>query len=247
MASDWTAQALEPVLLHELTHIKRRDCLVELVQIVLQILYFYHPMVWLTNWTIRRERELACDDEVVRLCGGCPRRYVRSMVHAAEGLVHQRRQQLWGMAMAESFSDLGGRIRRMMRTDYRTNERYGSISLGAVVVLGLFCAGVSCGRQESSGVFTVGGDVKAPIALVQPLPSYTDEARETHTEGIILLQAVIRKNGSVDSFKVLKGLGHGLDESAIDTISKRWRFKPGTRNGVSVDVRANIEVSFRLY
>jgi bla regulator protein blaR1 len=53
MASNWTSEALEPVLIHELIHIKRRDALVNLVQMVFQILYFYHPMVWLANWALR--------------------------------------------------------------------------------------------------------------------------------------------------------------------------------------------------
>ena len=62
-----------------------------------------------------------------------------------------------------------------------------------------------------------------------------------------MIQAIIRRNGTVDSFKVIRGLGYGLDESAIQTIASKWRFKPGTLNGVPVDVQANIEVSFRLY
>jgi outer membrane biosynthesis protein TonB len=44
----------------------------------------------------------------------------------------------------------------------------------------------------------------------------------------------------------VKGLGYGLDESAINTIAQKWRFKPGAYRGVPVDVRANIEVSFKL-
>jgi hypothetical protein len=51
----------------------------------------------------------------------------------------------------------------------------------------------------------------------------------------------------VDSFKILRGLGYGLDESAIDTIAARWRFKPGNRDGEPVDVQARIEVVFRLF
>jgi len=51
----------------------------------------------------------------------------------------------------------------------------------------------------------------------------------------------------VDSFKVIRGLGYGLDESAINTIATKWRFKPGSLNGQPVDVQATIEVSFRLY
>ncbi|MBM3791480.1 MAG: TonB family protein [Acidobacteria bacterium] len=97
------------------------------------------------------------------------------------------------------------------------------------------------------GVYSVGGGVSAPIPVTQPLPHYTEEARKARVEGIVLLQAIIRKDGSVDSFKVIRGLGYGLDESAINTIATKWRFRPGTMNGRPVDVQANIEVTFRLY
>jgi TonB family protein len=89
--------------------------------------------------------------------------------------------------------------------------------------------------------------VTQPVPLAQPIPSYTPEARKARIEGIVVLQAIIRKDGSVDSFKIIRGLGYGLDESAITTIASKWRFKPGTLNGEPVDVMANIEVRFRLY
>jgi len=103
------------------------------------------------------------------------------------------------------------------------------------------------GIGSGVGPYVVGNGVTNPIALYQPLPHYTEEARKARAEGIVLIQAVVRKDGSVDSFKILRGLGYGLDESAINTIATKWRFKPGTRNGQPVDVWANIEVTFRLY
>jgi protein TonB len=107
--------------------------------------------------------------------------------------------------------------------------------------------GVGGGIGPGVGPYVVGNGVKPPTALYQPLPAYTEEARKARAEGIVVIQAVIRKDGSVDSFKVLRGLGYGLDESAINTIATKWRFKPGTYKGNPVDVQANIEVSFRLY
>jgi periplasmic protein TonB len=92
-----------------------------------------------------------------------------------------------------------------------------------------------------------GPGMTKPVALQQPLPPYTEAARKNRTEGIVLIQAVIRKNGTVDSFKVVKSLGNGLDESAIDTIAKKWRFKPGMYLGEAVDVKADIEVRFTMY
>jgi periplasmic protein TonB len=103
------------------------------------------------------------------------------------------------------------------------------------------------GIGSGTGPYVAGNGVKPPVAIYQPLPAYTEDARKARAEGIVLIQAVIRRDGSVDSFKVIRGLGYGLDESAINTIATKWRFKPGTLNGVPVDVQANIEVSFRLY
>lgn len=103
------------------------------------------------------------------------------------------------------------------------------------------------GIGSGIGPYVVGNGVKAPVGIYQPLPAYTEEARKARAQGIVLIQAIIRKDGTVDSFRVLRGLGYGLDESAINTIATKWRFKPGTLNGVPVDVLANIEVSFSLY
>lgn len=110
-------------------------------------------------------------------------------------------------------------------------------------------AGVSssAGIVSQARPYVIGNGVTPPTPLSKPLPAYTPEARKARVEGNVLINAVIRKDGSVDSFKVMKGLGYGLDESAIHTIAQQWRFKPGTFHGEPVDVQANIEVSFKLY
>jgi TonB family protein len=107
--------------------------------------------------------------------------------------------------------------------------------------------GFGRGAGTPAGPFTIGNGIQAPVALAQPMPPYTDAARAAHIEGIIQIQAVIRKDGTVDVLKVLKGLGYGLDESAIHTLKTKWRFKPGTRNGEPVDVTVTIEVRFRMF
>ena len=73
------------------------------------------------------------------------------------------------------------------------------------------------------------------------------EARQARAEGIVLVEMVVQKDGTLQDLRLLKGLGYGLDESAINTISKRWRFAPGTFQNKPVDVKCKIEVSFRLY
>jgi len=101
--------------------------------------------------------------------------------------------------------------------------------------------------QTVGKIYTTQDPIVPPKVLYSPLPAYTQEARHARIEGIILMQVVIRKDGQVANVRVLQGLGYGLDESAIETISRDWRFAPGTLEGGPVDVQANIEVSFRFY
>jgi periplasmic protein TonB len=62
---------------------------------------------------------------------------------------------------------------------------------------------------------------------------------------VVVLSAIVRKDGSIEILKVVRGLGLGLDENAIQAL-RQWKFRPGMRNGVPVDVALNIEVNFSL-
>lgn len=106
--------------------------------------------------------------------------------------------------------------------------------------------GPGTGTGDGDGIYRVGGGVSQPQILVQTTPSYTDDAIKAKVQGVVMLQAIIRRNGRADSIKVIRGLGYGLEESAIKEIAANWRFKPGTRNGQPVDVLATIEVTFNL-
>jgi TonB family protein len=97
------------------------------------------------------------------------------------------------------------------------------------------------------GVYIAGNGVQAPVVLYQRLPPYTQAARDAKAEGIVLLEAIVRKDGSIDTVKVLRGVGYGLDESAMNAIAREWKFQPGTLNGKPVDVKITVETSFRLY
>jgi len=102
------------------------------------------------------------------------------------------------------------------------------------------------GIGDGVGPYVSGAGTEPPKPLVMPNPNYTEDARKARIEGVVLLEVVIRANGTVDSFRVVKGLGYGLDESAINTVSSKWRFQPATKNKVPYDVKATIEVRFRL-
>jgi len=99
--------------------------------------------------------------------------------------------------------------------------------------------------KADDGPLRVGGDVKAPVAIHRTEPKYTDTARKAHTTGVVIVEAVIDKDGNVDRVKVLKGLDFGLTEQAVEAV-KQWKFRPGTLNGQPVDVLFNLTVNFTL-
>jgi TonB family protein len=76
-------------------------------------------------------------------------------------------------------------------------------------------------------------------------PEYSEEARKAKYSGAVVLSIVVNTDGRAGNIKVVRSLGMGLDEKAIEAV-ERWRFRPGTNNGIAVRVRAQIEVNFRL-
>jgi TonB family protein len=90
-----------------------------------------------------------------------------------------------------------------------------------------------------------GNGVSNPVPIYKPEPSYTREATAAKISGNVLLSLVIDPEGNTRNIKVVRSLDPGLDQKAIEAVSK-WRFKPGMKDGNPVAVQAQIEVSFRL-
>jgi periplasmic protein TonB len=105
------------------------------------------------------------------------------------------------------------------------------------------------GPGEGGGVggaaFRVGGGVSAPVLLSKVEPEYSEEARKAKYQGTVLLYVEVDPSGHATNIRVVRSLGLGLDEKAIEAV-KKWKFKPGMRNGQPVTVVATIEVNFRL-
>lgn len=103
---------------------------------------------------------------------------------------------------------------------------------------------------DDGEVYSIGGSggrVKAPQILFRPMPSYTQAARDAKVEGLAIVEGIVRRNGRITDLKILRGLGYGLDEKALETLRDDWRFSPATRDGKPVAVRVKIEISFRLF
>ncbi len=114
--------------------------------------------------------------------------------------------------------------------------------------------GVATGGFGSEQVVKGGGPKIAaadtgaatPVEITyKPNPAYTDEARSLKLEGEVLLEVSFGANGSLHVNRVVRGLGHGLDETAIAAANK-MRFKPALRGGQPVDSTAIVHVMFQM-
>jgi TonB family protein len=105
--------------------------------------------------------------------------------------------------------------------------------------------GPGSGGGVGGNVFRVGGGVSAPVLLYKKEPEYSEEARKAKHQGTVLLYVQIDASGKATNMQVIKSLGLGLDEKAIEAV-KNWKFTPGKKDGKPVTVEATIEVNFRL-
>ena len=105
------------------------------------------------------------------------------------------------------------------------------------------------GEGDAGTVYSYRGkdsSLTPPIPIHKPEPPYTPEARDAKHQGTTVLLFVVDAQGNVADIRVVKPLGYGLDDKAVETV-RTWKFKPGLRNGHPVAVRLMVEVGFRFF
>ena len=98
-------------------------------------------------------------------------------------------------------------------------------------------------EKDWEGLLTADG-VNPPRILENPVINPTPDAKKARVYGKIRLTAIVTKNGGVRDLKVIKGLGKGLDERALEGIRNSWVFLPGTKNGEVYETQITLEVEF---
>ena len=105
--------------------------------------------------------------------------------------------------------------------------------------------GDGSGGGMGGGPYRPGSGVLPPRLLREVKAAYTEGARRSNLEGEVILEIVVRRDGSVGDVKLVKGLPEGLNDRAIAAV-RQWRFAPATRQGQVVDVIVEVAVEFKL-
>lgn len=128
------------------------------------------------------------------------------------------------------------------------NVKFGGTGSGTGIGSG-HGAGVGngSGGNAGGGIRRVGGRVAEPKLLYAPEAEFSDEARRAKYQGIVLVQVIVDAQGNPQSPRVVRPLGMGLDEKALEAIRK-YKFKPALEDGrTPVPVMINVSIDFHLY
>jgi bla regulator protein blaR1 len=241
---------LEAIVTHEVQHVRRRDNLAAAMHMVVEAVFWFHPMVWWLGARLVEERERACDEEVL-LLGHRPEIYAESILKTCEFCVASPLACVSGVTGA----DLKQRMVRIMTQ--RSVDKLGflkklllvAIGMGTVaapIIGGLITGPVATAQAGPQQIYHVGGDVAAPKLVYAPDPEFTEKARRSKYQGACVISTVVDAQGNPTQVQVVRHLGMGLDKKAVEAV-KQYRFTPAMRLGKPVAVEVKIEVNFRLY
>ncbi len=132
---------IEMILMHELTHIRRHDYLMNVVQGIVEIIFFFHPAVWWLSEGVRTEREHCCDDRVISLKGD-PLGYAKALHAAAAAIVKNGQNPgslmpKTGLALTGENGELLERIHRILNKEMKNNIYSTRFTASTVMVVGL--------------------------------------------------------------------------------------------------------------
>jgi beta-lactamase regulating signal transducer with metallopeptidase domain len=170
-------EELAPVLIHELAHVKRGDWLVNWLQVLSGILYFFHPFLWYANRQIRQEREKACDDLVLVTLGLNRKGYVNSLMRVRDRVISRMGLLPALVGIVEHRSNLSARILRILDPRTRPSAKLSFPSVLTLIAFACcfltFTAKAQVSGQENP---TNSAESQPPSAESQPASGETRDA-----------------------------------------------------------------------
>jgi len=100
--------------------------------------------------------------------------------------------------------------------------------------------GAGSGGGVGGGAYKIGGGVSAPKVIFQVEPEYSEDARKAKFQGTVVIALVVDEKGNPRDIRVVRPLGMGLDQKAIEAVEK-WRFRPGQKDGKAVPTQATMK------
>jgi len=252
---------LEAILMHEVRHIQRRDKLTAAIHMLVEAIFWFHPLAWWVGTRLMEERERACDEGVLGMCNQ-PRAYAQGILKVCEFCLMSPPACMSGVVGG----DLKERMVSIMTNRARQELGVGRKVLLAVLGLASLAGPIAVGLVHASAAriaSTVGTTAMTPseqdsghasmlaskeemLALLvkKVQPSYPEAARKAHIQGAVVLRATIGKEGDVENLRLVSGPAE-LAPAAIEAV-KQWKYRQYMKDGHAVEVVTDITVNFSL-
>jgi bla regulator protein blaR1 len=145
-----TANEVEAILAHELVHIAERDYLLNVCQVFIEVIFYYHPAVWWLSAVIRTEREMRCDERALLLCQNDAVSYAKTLVRLQEYFDDATVPQL-ALAFAKKESVLSRRVKNLFQSRTKQSTIMEKITM-TILLVGALCA-LSFVKNEGKTAF----------------------------------------------------------------------------------------------
>jgi TonB family protein len=221
-----TPEQLETVLAHEIAHIRRHDYAINLFQVLVETLLFYHPAVWWVSTQVRKERELCCDDMVVETCGDalCDARALTTL--------ERMRGAATGLALGSTDGALSLRVKRLVSE--ASAEQTAPPRLAAVTAMTLALLSIALStnwmrvKAQSDALLVPSLDAGIEVdsngaALIHRTHvEYPESLKQKMIGGIVTVEATLDDRGEVSDARVVSGPPE-LRKPALESVLN-WHF-----------------------
>ena len=179
-----TVKELEAVLAHELAHIRRADYLVNILQTLVEIVFFFHPAIWYISAKIREERENCCDDLAMEMVG--------DKIHLANALTNVelfRQRESLAMAFGGNKQNLLSRVQRILGVNSSKTSSYeGFLGIVLIILASIFYVNIEKANAQEPV------PPKAPTARIAPKPPTAPKPPKRVTQTFIQGDDGVRHN-----------------------------------------------------
>ncbi|HDQ45995.1 MAG TPA: TonB family protein [bacterium] len=273
MWDEWSCNTRRMILSHETAHIRRRDGLVRIFQILVQAIYFFHPMVWYISRRMNESREMACDDLCTHNEKTLSVEYSRALVQIAERLVRPTVDCPSASALIRQKNELLNRVQYQMEDTMKTisRKRTASILAGLLVLTVPLSWMRAKPAQEDSPppppppaeqqaeMNPIRVPMSNPISLPMSFPEggyaaiqknlvYPEAARKAGIEARVVVRVHYTEKGFKDAdiaeTSFETGKDYGLHQAALDAVrSVRWGEVKGAEEAGG---QVYVPIEFRL-
>ena len=225
LAEKLSAAQLRAVLLHEIFHLRRRDVWVNCAQALLQIVYWWHPLLWVANARIRRVREEAVDDAVMLALRDDADAYAPTLLEVAKLAFQRPLMSLGLVGIMESRSALRQRIERLV--DFRAPRTAGLTVFSAMGILAFSAVALPMGEAPTPRT----NEIKPSVTAPQNNNSFTINGSSGRGENRFSLHRVFPLPPRTNPPTILV-TAHFFHMSGVDfqNVFSSWKFKHDAAN-----------------